>query len=77
MSNALRDEFVRLLTTDSPHRDRRRRDFNQAIFNAEGGWAIWSSTDLGMVMEKFDRAVRNTSSRSCEEVCEMEGHPHG
>jgi hypothetical protein len=50
--------FLKFLTEDSPHRDRRRRDFNQAIFNAEGGWAIWSSTDLDMVMEKFDKAVR-------------------
>ena len=53
----LRAAFLRLLTTDSPHRDRRRKDFNQAIFHAEG-WAIWSSTDLDMVMEKFDKACR-------------------
>lgn len=55
----LRAEFVRLLTTDSPHQDARRRDFNQAIFNAEEGWAIWTSTDLDMVMAKFDKAARN------------------
>lgn len=53
----LRAEFLRLLTQDSETRDRRRRDYNQAIFNAEKGWAVWSSTDLDMVMEKFDRAV--------------------
>ena len=55
---ALRGEFLRLLTTDSETHDRRRREFNQAIFNAKGGWAVWSSTDLGMVMEKFDKAAR-------------------
>ncbi len=55
----LRMEFLRLLTTDSPHHDRRRKDFNQAIFNADEGWAVWSSTDLDMVMEKFDKAARN------------------
>jgi hypothetical protein len=53
----LRELFVRFLTQDGPTHDRRRKDFNQAIFNAEEGWAIWSSTDLGMVLEKFDKAV--------------------
>ena len=57
--NALRDEFVRLLTEDSETHDRRRREFNQAIFDAERGFACFNGTDLGMVMEKFDRAVRN------------------
>lgn len=53
----LRAEFLRLLTTNSQTKDRRRRDFNQAIFDAEAGWAIWSATDLDMVMSKFDKAV--------------------
>jgi hypothetical protein len=57
--DALRREFLRLLTTDSETKDRRRRDYNQAIFNAEKGWAIWTSTDLDMVMDKFDAAVRS------------------
>jgi hypothetical protein len=55
---SLREEFVRLLTTDSPHQDKRRRDFNQAVFMADGG-AVWTATDLGMIMGKFDKAVRN------------------
>lgn len=57
----LRTEFLRLLTEDGPTNDARRRDFNQAIFAPEdkGGWAVWSQTDLSMVMEKFDRAVKN------------------
>lgn len=59
----LRAEFLRLLTTDSETRDGRRRDFNQAIFNAEHGWAIWTSTDLDMVMEKFDKAIRAVGER--------------
>ena len=54
----LRAEFVRLLTTDSPHQDARRRDFNQAVFMADGQ-AVWTATDLDMVLRKFDRAVRN------------------
>ena len=58
----LRAEFLRLLTTDSDTKDRRRKDHNQAIFNPKG-WAIWSSTDLDMVMEKFDKAVRNMEKK--------------
>jgi hypothetical protein len=37
----------------------RRRDFNQAIFNAKEGWANYNGTSLGMVMDKFDRAAKN------------------
>lgn len=56
----LRAEFVKLLTTDGPTKDRRRREFNQAIFAAadKGGWAVFNGTDLEMVLTKFDRAVR-------------------
>jgi hypothetical protein len=54
----LRAEFLRLLTTDSKSRDRRKRDYNQAVFEPDGP-SIWSSTDLDMVMEKFDKAVKN------------------
>ena len=55
----LKLEFMRLLTEDSPHHDARRRDFNQAIFNAEHGWQVFNGTDLEMVMEKFNKAVEN------------------
>lgn len=58
MSDELREEFLRLLTVDSESQDRRRRGYNQAIFSPEG-WAVWTETDLDMVMSKFDQAVRN------------------
>ena len=51
-------EFVRLLTTDSPHHDRRRRDFNQAIFMPDGR-PVWTETTLDMITGKFERAVCN------------------
>jgi hypothetical protein len=54
----LRAEFLRLLTEDSETRDRRRREFNQAIFDGERGNAVFNGTDLDMVMDKFDRALR-------------------
>lgn len=52
----LRAEFVRLLTVDSP--DRRRRDFNQAVFMDDGN-ACWTRTTLDLITVKFDRAARN------------------
>ena len=54
----LRELFLFYLTTDSETHDARRKDFNQAIFDAEEGFACWSRTDLDMVMDKFDRAVK-------------------
>jgi hypothetical protein len=55
----LREEFVRLLTEDSQTNDRRRKEFNQAIFasEAEGGWAIFNGTDVSMVLAKFDKLI--------------------
>jgi hypothetical protein len=55
----LKAEFLRLLTEDSETNDRRREEYNQAIFDGERGFACFNGTDLSMVMEKFDRAVRN------------------
>lgn len=62
--SALRDEFVRLLTVDSETHDRRRKDYNQALFMTSddpyySGKQCWTSIDLDMVLEKFDKAVRN------------------
>lgn len=54
----LRTEFLRLLTEDSETNDARRREFNMAIFMPEGH-AIWTDTNLSMVMDKFDTAVKN------------------
>lgn len=54
----VRAEFLRLLTEDGPTNDRRRRDYNQAIFLSSGE-AVWSSTTLDMVMNTFDCAMRN------------------
>jgi hypothetical protein len=58
----LRSAFVRRLTEDSPHHDRRRRDFNQAVF-LETGEAVWTSTTLDMVLTAFDAAVADTTQK--------------
>ncbi len=58
----IRYEFVRLLTEDSKYQDHRKNDYNQAIFINEGnlkGYPIFCVTTLSMVMNKFDRAVKN------------------
>jgi hypothetical protein len=53
----LRNLFIKYLTQDSEIKDRRRKEFNQAIFDAEKGFANYCETDLDMVLEKFDKAV--------------------
>ncbi len=62
MYEELRKAFVKRLTVDSPHHDARRKDFNQAIFDAEEGFACFNGTDLDMVLEKFDAAVRDLTT---------------
>ena len=49
--------FIKYLTESSETQDARRKEFNQAIFDAKEGWACYSNTDLDMVIEKFDRAI--------------------
>ena len=54
----LRRLFLKYLTEDSPSRDRRRKGFNQAIFDKDEGWQVFNGTNLDMVMEKFDMAIK-------------------
>ncbi len=54
----LREAFLHCLTVDSETNDARRREFNQAIFDPDQGWAVFNGTDLDMVMDKFDKAVK-------------------
>ena len=53
----LRALFLKYLTEDSETKDARRKEFNQGIFDAKAGWAVFNGTDLDMVMEKFDKAI--------------------
>ena len=59
--NALRELFIRYMTVDSPHFDRRRRDYNQSIFfYRDNGTtsACFCDMDMDMVLAKFDKAVK-------------------
>lgn len=48
-----------MLTQDSPKSDRRSKNYNQAIFDANEGWPVFTRTVLWMVMDKFDKAERS------------------
>ncbi len=59
----LRELFIKYLTQDIQTQDMRRKEFNQAIFidpsdKMFGGHQVFNGTDLDMVMEKFDKAVK-------------------
>ena len=59
----LRELFIKYLTQDSQTQDMRRKEFNQAIFidpsdKLFGGHQCFNGTNLDMVLEKFDKAVR-------------------
>lgn len=56
----LRDLFIKRMTVDSEHNDRRRKDYNQAIFCDFGRGvheAVWNETTMEMVLQCFDDAV--------------------
>lgn len=65
-ADQLRAEFLRLLTEDSEVKDRRSKDYNQAIFatEAEGGYAIFTGNSLDMVLDKFDKAAKEVKSHA-------------
>lgn len=65
----LRELFIKRMTVDSDHNDRRRKDFNQAIFgyNDDGStYAVWSETDMDMVLQCFDDAVKDWRKSWCD-----------
>lgn len=91
--NTFRELFIKRMTVDSDHCDRRRKDFNQAIFRYEDDdevdswnetceavglpkktygktYPVWSHTDLDMVLQCFDDAVKDWRRTYCDvETC--------
>ena len=65
----LRELFIRRMTEDSETTDRRRKDFNQAIFGyCDDGstYQVWSDMDMGMVLKCFDDAVKDWRRSFCD-----------
>lgn len=64
----LRLLFINRMTKDSETNDRRRRDFNQAIFDYfDDGttFPVWNEIDMDMVLECFDNAVKDWRRSFC------------
>lgn len=72
----LRELFIKRMTVDSDHNDRRRKDYNQAIFHwweedeAEADpnktFQCWSGMNMGMVLKCFDAAVKDWRRSWCD-----------
>lgn len=67
--DALRELFIKRMTVDSESQDKRRRDYNQAIFGlkADGSsYPIWNYIDIDMVLQCFDNAVKDLRRTWCD-----------
>lgn len=65
----LRELFIKRMTIDSEHNDRRRKDYNQAIFFDYGRGeheAVWNRTTMEMVLQCFDDAVKDWINSFCD-----------
>ena len=64
----LRELFIRRMTEDSETTDRRRTDYNCAIFGyRENGstYQVWSYMDMDMVLKCFDDAIKDWRRSFC------------
>lgn len=72
----LRKLFIKRMTVDSEHNDRRRKDFNQAIFgwwkedeieaNPSKTFQCWTPMNMEMVLQCFDDAVKDWRRTWCD-----------
>lgn len=71
----MRELFIRRMTVDSDHNDRRRKDFNQAIFawwddelekTPENTFQCWTPMSMAMVLQCFDDAARDWRKTWCD-----------
>ena len=66
----LRKLFIRRMTVDSDHNDRRRKDFNQAIFFYDDYThehkQCFNDTNMEMVLQCFDDAVKDWRRTWCD-----------
>ena len=70
-AEALRELFVKRMTIDSTHNDRRKKDFNQALFIyneiADEWRPAWSMITLDMVLHAYDNACKDLKKIYCDE----------
>lgn len=66
----LRELFIKRMTVDSEHNDRRRKDYNQAIFckYREDGEheQVFNGTTMEMVLQCFDDAEKDWRRTWCD-----------
>lgn len=63
--NDMQINVHRMLTEDSdPSVSRRSPEWNQGIFDAKGGWAVYNGTTLSMVQLKVAKANSLTRSQN-------------
>ena len=65
----LRNCFIKRMTVDSETQDRRRKDYNEAIFfdNGEGEHKqVFCDTTMEMVLDCFDNAVKDWRRGFCD-----------
>lgn len=66
----LRELFIKRMTVDSNHNDRRRKDFNQAIFfysdYTNEHKPCFDYTNMEMVLRCFDDAVKDWRRSWCD-----------
>ena len=65
-----RELFVKRMTVDSDHNDRRRKDYNQAIFFYDDYThehkACFDGTNMEMILQCFDNAVKDHRRLFCD-----------
>ena len=71
----LRDLFIKRMTVDSSHNDRRRKDYNQAIFawwddesdkTPKNTFPVFSDMSMDMVLQCFDDAAKDWRKSFCD-----------
>ena len=66
----LRELFIKRMTIDSEHNDRRRKDYNQAIFfyddYTQEHKQCFCDTTMEMVLQCFDDAVKDWRRSFCD-----------
>ena len=72
----LRELFIKRMTVDSDHHDRRKRDYNQSIFSwweedredadPAKTFQCWHNMNMAMVLQCFDDAVVDWRKSWCD-----------